>query len=160
MTTRSVSLEDFPEILRALPEQFTDAAVRGLRSAGARLVGFAVEEITSASPHPAVATGELADSVRSFPVDDGAIVKVTAPHAAPIEEGTRPHYPPIQPIRDWVRTKGFAQDDASIERIARAVARKIARDGIAPRHFFAKAVKRIEPEIPVEIAREFDRIRG
>lgn len=160
MTTRSVSLGDFPAILSALPEQFTDAAVRGLRSAGARLVGYTVEEITSASPHPAVATGELAGSVRSFPLDDGAIVRVTAPHAPFMEEGTRPHYPPIQPLRDWVVTKGFAQDEASVERIARAVALKIARDGIAPRHFFAKAVKRIEPDIPVEIAREFSRISG
>lgn len=160
MTTYAVSLDDFPRILDGLPEKFTNAAILGLRSAALRLEGFAVEEITSAEPRPAVATGELSRSVVTTNVDDGAIVRIDAPYAAAMEEGTRPHFPPLQPLEDWVVVKGIARDPASVKRIAYAIALKIARDGIAPRHFFAKAVRRVEPLIPVEIAREMNRIAG
>lgn len=162
MTSRAVTLPQFREILKELPEKFEQAAVRGLRSAALRLEGFAVEEITNAEPYPAVATGELARSVVTTRVDDGAIVKVEAPHGVFMEEGTRPHFPPLQPLEDWVRVKGFATDEAAVRRIAWAIAEKIARDGIAPRHFFAKAVRRLEQGqiIPTEIAREMNRIRA
>lgn len=162
MTTRQVTVEQFAELLRELPEEFTQAAVRGLRSAAMVLQGYAVEEITHAEPHPAVATGELARSVVSTPVEDGSIVKVDAPQGVFMEEGTRPHFPPLQPLEDWVTLKGFARDPAAVRRIAYAIALKIARDGIAPRHFFQKAVARLEREavIPREIAAELDRIEG
>lgn len=162
MTLRKVTVDRFAEILRDLPEEFTRAAVRGLKSASMVLQGYVVEEITNAEPYPAVATGELARSVVSTPVDDGAIVKVDAPHGVFMEEGTRPHFPPLQPLEDWVTLKGFASDPAAVRRIAWAIAEKIARDGIAPRHFFRKAVARLEHEnvIPREIAAEMDRIEG
>ncbi|HHH29032.1 MAG TPA: HK97 gp10 family phage protein [Polyangiaceae bacterium] len=162
MTTKRVTVEEFARILDELPDEFTAAATRGLRSAAQVLEGFAVDEIRSAEPHPAVATGELARSVVTTRVDDGAIVRVEAPHAPFMEEGTRPHFPPLQPLEDWVRLKGFARDDASVRRIAYAIALKISRDGIAPRHFFQKAVRRMNDQhiVPREIARELDRIAG
>jgi hypothetical protein len=162
MTTKNVTAEQFAAILETLPEQFTEAAIRGLRSAAMRLEGWVVDEIRTAEPHPAVAQGELAGSVVTTTVDDGAIVKVEAPHGAFMEEGTRPHFPPLQPLEDWVRVKGFAKTDAEVKRIAYAVALKIAQFGIAPRHFFAKAVRRLEVAqvIPTEIARELNGITG
>lgn len=158
MTTRHVTPAQFADLLEDLPEELTEAVIRGVRSAALRLEGFVVQEIRTASPFPAVATGELAGSVVTTRVDDGAIVKVEAPHAPFMEEGTRPHFPPLQPLQDWVRTKGFASDEGSVQRIAYAVALKIARDGIAPRHFFKKAMQRFEPILPIEIARELDRV--
>lgn len=160
MTTRHLTLEQFAKAMDDLPEDIEQAVIRGLRSSAMLLEGFAVQEITTAEPRPAVATGELARSVVTTRVDDGAIVKVEAPQGVFMEEGTRPHFPPLQPLEDWVRTKGFAQDDASVKRIAYAVALKIAKDGIAPRHFFAKAVRRVEPLIPREIVNELNRITG
>lgn len=146
--------------MKDLPDEVTLAVVRGLRSAGMLLEGFAVQEITTAEPRPAVATGALAGSVVTTRVEDGAIVTVEAPHGHFMEEGTRPHFPPLQPLRDWARVKGLAHDDASEKRIAYAVALKIAEDGIAPRHFFEKAVRRVEPLIPREIVNELNRVRG
>lgn len=162
MTTRHVTAENFAAILARLPEQFNDAAIRGLRSGAMVLEGYVVNEIRTADPYPAVATGGLAGSVVTTRVDDGSIVRVEAPHAPFMEEGTRPHFPPLQPLEDWVRVKGFASDAASVRRIAYAVALKIARDGIAPRHFFAKAVRQLESKqiIPREIARELNRMTG
>ena len=162
MTTRSVTADQFAAIMEGLPEKFEQAAIRGLRSAAMRLEGMVVDEIRTAEPNPAVAQGELASSVVTTRVEDGSIVKVEAPHGAMMEEGTRPHFPPLQPLRDWARVKGFATDDESADRIAWAVAIKISKHGIAPRHFFAKAVRRFEEAqiIPTEITRELNGVEG
>lgn len=160
MTTRSLSLEEFAEAMEELPDEVIEAVVRGLRSGARLLEGFVVQEITAAEPYPAVATGELAGSVVTTNFDDGAIVRVEAPHGPMMEEGTRPHFPPLRPIIDWVLVKRFATDEASARRVAYAVALGIAERGIAPRHFFRKAVGRAEPLIPREIVNELNRISG
>lgn len=50
-----------------------------------------------------VATSELRDSV----VARGSKVIVDAPHAAAVERGSRPHWPPFEPILEWVKLRGF-----------------------------------------------------
>lgn len=83
-------------------------------------------------------------------------------YAAYVEFGTRPHWPPLQPLIDWVRTKGLASrssdieyvggrtrkvrgqstrdyQDAKIVRIARAIQRSIAARGTRPQQFAAEA---------------------
>lgn len=161
MPTRRVSLEEFAGLAGPLGSELTQAAVRGLRSAAMRLEGQVVEQIDTARPAPAVATGEMRGSVTTERVDDGAVVDVRAPHAVFVEEGARPHFPPIQPLIDWVRTKriGGSQD---AERIAWMVARKIARDGVAPRHFFRKAVDWLTKNaiVPQELVRELNKVEG
>lgn len=50
------------------------------------------------------------------------------PYALPVELGTKPHYPPIEPLINWVEVKlGLTGDDA--ESAARAIQRKIGRVG-------------------------------
>lgn len=50
-----------------------------------------------------VAFSELRDSVDS---DDHRIF-ADAPHAAAVEEGSRPHFPPIEPLIAWVKLRGM-----------------------------------------------------
>lgn len=59
-------------------------------------------------------------------------------HAVPVELGTRPHFPPIQPLEDWARAKlGLSEDEA--EGVAYAIARKISREGTKGAHMFQRA---------------------
>lgn len=49
-------------------------------------------------------------------------------YAAPVELGTRPHFPPVAPIEDWVRHKlDVPAEDAA--GVAYLIARKISRTG-------------------------------
>lgn len=49
-------------------------------------------------------------------------------YAMPIEMGTRPHYPPLEPLINWVEAKlGLVGDEA--EGAARGIQRKIGRFG-------------------------------
>ena len=61
---------------------------------------------------------------------DAVFGDVTNPlsYALPVELGTRPHYPPIDPLIDWVEAKlGLAGEEA--ESAARGIQRNIGRRG-------------------------------
>lgn len=83
-------------------------------------------------------------------------------YAQPVEFGTRPHWPPLQPLIEWVRVKQLAgsysvktrrrlgsralqaqQDQA----LARAVQVKIARHGTQARPFFWPAIEAKRDEV-------------
>ena len=49
-----------------------------------------------------VAFGELRESVHR----EGTKIVVDAPHAAPVETGSRPHWMPLAPLIAWVRLRG------------------------------------------------------
>lgn len=61
---------------------------------------------------------------------DAVFGKVSSPltYALPIEMGTKPHYPPLEPLINWVEAKlGLYGDEA--ESAARGIQRKIGRFG-------------------------------
>lgn len=88
-------------------------------------------------------------------------VYYTAPHAPFVEFGTEPHWPPLEPLVEWVKrhkesfkvgrlkrrksgkvTRKFGKDEkAEIVEIARAIVRKIGREGVDPKPFFEPALK-------------------
>lgn len=149
---------EYAKWLQQQPEAVRGAVVRGVRSAAHRGVGFLVEEIDKAVPYPAVNTGNMRQSARAGNTPTGAFVEVDAPQAAPINYGTRPFNPPLAPLVAWaVRKFGVTEKEAW--RIARGVARKIGKEGIAPRHFFEKAMARIEAIIDPEVQRELERLK-
>lgn len=157
--TRRVSLSEFEaRVLRFAPD-LRRAYVAGFRRAALRLERYTVEEIDSAEPAPAVDTGALRRSVSAEFVEDGAIVSVDAPHAPMMEYGTRPFFPPTAPLAEWVLRKGFASTPQEADGIAFAIARKISREGIAPRRYFTKAWERMLRELPSDIVRELAKIR-
>jgi len=53
-----------------------------------------------------VAFGELRESVHAEESDRGVAIVVDAPHAAPVETGSRPHTPPLAPLVAWVKLRG------------------------------------------------------
>jgi hypothetical protein len=75
-------------------------------------------------------------------------------YAIPVELGSRPHFPPVQPLADWAHIKlGVPEEEA--ERVGLAIARKIARRGTPAVHMFQKAFDRNRPQVQ----RIFDKAR-
>lgn len=146
---------DLPAFSRAVgewPDKLEEAGVRAIRSAMARGVGVVIEKIDSSStalPAP-VDTGAMRSSVRSYNVPTGAILTVEAPHAIYMERGTKPHYPPIGPIWAWVARKIPTSSDKEALGIAFAIQHKIGEEGIEPRFFFRRAMRKIREKIVPE----------
>jgi hypothetical protein len=122
-----------------------------------------IERVVAAMHEAATLSAELV--ARAAPVDVGGLrasiraeraspsrseVIADAPHASSVEVGSRPHTPPLAPLIDWVRrhrkalglkgklgrdSRGRFTAGAAIEAAARALQRKIARDGTRPRWF-------------------------
>ncbi len=153
--SKRVTLERFRGIVGELPGALHGAAMRGLRAGMRKGVEIVKEEIRATSPYPPIDRGRLIRSVKYKPTGTGTVLFVDAPHAIFMEAGTRPHFPPLKPIFDWVLRKGLADDEDDAYPIARAIQHKIAMYGIKPRHFFRRAMRRIINEvIPGEIKRE------
>jgi hypothetical protein len=87
-------------------------------------------EVKDATP---TATGLTRASIGSFitEIPDGllGVVGSAQPHVEYVELGTRPHFPPLEPIQDWVRVKFGISEQSEIEAAALAIARKIAARG-------------------------------
>lgn len=88
-------------------------------------------------------------------------------YAAPIEFGSRPHMPPIEPLVQWVHRKGLAarfsttrysikrksgvrmttskKDKQNELRMAWAIAMKIKKKGTRPRPFLTPAFLKVKP---------------
>jgi hypothetical protein len=103
---------------------------------------------------------------------DGDTVRITldAPHAGVLELGSRPHTPPLEPLIAWVkrhrasfgiegkgttRNKDTGRFEASpaVVAAARAIQRKIAREGTRPRYFVKHSLPAITAQLGVELAR-------
>lgn len=116
MPVHRLSVTQFQDwLVRARPD-IEHAVIRGLRGGALMLERQVVEEIEEVE---AVDTGEMKQSVSTERVDDGAIVAVKAPHAAPMEYGTRPFTPPFEPIYEWVKRKGLGRMIGPQQRIKR-----------------------------------------
>ncbi|HVL37308.1 MAG TPA: hypothetical protein VM489_16685, partial [Burkholderiales bacterium] len=67
---------------------------------------------------------------------DGAVatglVATPRAYAVPVELGTRPHFPPIEPLIDWVRAKLGIGEEKAARGVAFAIAHKIAVSGTRP----------------------------
>lgn len=61
--------------------------------------------------------------------DKGARVRSTAPHSAAVEVGSRPHFPPIEPIERWVKLRGMQGLEKGSRGAAREMAKRIKRAG-------------------------------
>ena len=58
-------------------------------------------------------------------------------YVIPVEIGTRPHFPPVSALTDWVRIK-LGVPEEEVEEVAFLVARKIAAKGTEGARMFAR----------------------
>jgi hypothetical protein len=85
------------------------------------------------------------------------VVGTAMAHAVPVEIGTRPHFPPVQPLEDWVIAKlGVPEKDA--HGVAFLVARKIAARGTLAVGMFHRAFNEQRPKVEAIFAAARQRI--
>lgn len=76
------------------------------------------------------AFGEVVDGLEALHRKDGATVRSTAPHSGAVENGSRPHFPPIEPIERWVKLRGMQGLEKGSRGAAREMAKRIKRAGV------------------------------
>jgi hypothetical protein len=115
------ALQYFPQTAQARLEQ-------GMRK------GMALVEREAKREAPVGVTGELRASIShdityAMGLDVRGVVGASAPHAAAVEMGAKPHFPPVSNIAYWVDRKLRVKDGMEIYGAALAIARKIAKTG-------------------------------
>lgn len=87
------------------------------------------------------------------------IVGTSLAYAVPVEMGTKPHMPPIEPLQDWAKHKlGLSEDEA--KGAARAIAMKIKARGTEGAHMFEKAFAANRGQVETIFERAAARIPG
>lgn len=80
------------------------------------------------------------------------------PYAEYRELGTRPHFPPIAPLMDWVQAKLGISSDSEKRSVAFLIARKISRVGTAPDGTWERVAAASESEVERRFADAVDRV--
>lgn len=87
------------------------------------------------------------------------IVGTPVPYAIPVELGTKPHFPPVLALIDWVVDKlGVPEKEA--KGVAFLVARKISRTGTQAAHMFRDGFAENTSRVQAIFERARDRIRN
>ncbi len=123
-----------------------------------------LHEISDRTPK---ATGMLRGSEGSQEQvsDQGVLGVVSASinYAVPVELGTRPHFPPIQSLVDWVVAKGIASEKDA-RGIAYAIAHTIAKRGTIGTHMFERGLEQNRDQVigmfEAGVARIVQRLSG
>lgn len=87
--------------------------------------------------------------------------KVFSPlnYAAPVELGTKPHFPPLAPLRDWVEKK-LGVSKSQSRSVAFLIARKIAAKGTKPQKHFETGFRDNAEQVNAILGRGLARIRA
>lgn len=108
---------------------------------------------------------------------ENVVIRNDAPHAGVVEGGARPHWPPLQPLVEWVERNaaklGFvnprrfrgrasltAEQKAHAYQIARAIQAKIARQGQKPTHIMRSEIPFARRTLKKALDRYLDEIAG
>lgn len=130
----------FAEIEADRPE----AVKRGIASA----ILLNAEIVASKAPKD---LGDLKRSCRGVLQPGGGYVIVDAPHAANVEAGSRPHWVPYKVLLPWCIRHSSVEDGP---RFAKALQRKILRDGVKPTWFVRKTLPMQRKVLKAEVERE------
>ncbi len=86
-------------------------------------------------------TGELRLSGDVIETKTDVTVEYDAPHASPVNDGTKPHGVSFNVLKPWIRRKLGIKNEKEVSRIASAISFKIKRQGTEPKPFFDKAIE-------------------
>lgn len=131
MATINVSAKDYQKVFQANER----ARVQRVKGAMVEAAALGAEIVAGRVP---VDQGQLKASVHATPSPPEIIAN--APHAAIIENGARPHWPPIAPLVEWIERHRIdlgIEDDSDVVGLAHAIAAKIAEEGAEP-HWFMR----------------------
>lgn len=139
ITIQAKDVEAVAKSVGATPAQVGHALTVGVWEAELLLQ----REVTEATPTGVA--GALRASVIAAPpvLAAGNIlgaVGTPLAYAIPVELGTKKHWAPLQPLKDWVKAKlGLKGDEG--EQVARAIQRKIAAHGTKGAFMFTETFK-------------------
>lgn len=107
--------------------------------------------------------GSITHVLDATPVSIGAGVggKVFTPlnYALPVELGSKPHWPPVAALKDWVHHKlGVPQSEAGT--VAFLIARKISKTGTKGAHMFERTLSEQSAHAVEILGQAVDRIRA
>lgn len=80
------------------------------------------------------------------------------PQIVYVELGTKPHFPPLAPLEDWVRVKFGFGDDKKVAKVAYLIARKIAQRGTLGVGMFHRTWAKQRPQVEMIFRRATERI--
>lgn len=154
-TTLDIRLDGGETLLRAL-QQAPDIVNQELVGFAHAAVPYLESEVKDRTPAAhGVLRASIAGSVGSVASGVLGVVGTAQPYAVPVELGSKPHFPPVQALEDWVQIKLGARG-AEVRRIAWLVARKIAARGTEGAFMFRDAFAAAQPEL----TRQFDAAVG
>lgn len=123
-----------------------------LNEFGQAFINLVADKIIEAD---GIATGEMLNTLDFDVRQEGGHFTVYLEHTDYFpyyDQGTEPHWPPKEPIIQWVQNKPIYPDaDANgnlptVEELAFLISRKIARDGTEARNVFEAAKQQLIPE--------------
>ncbi len=125
-----VDLPGFAQ-LQAMLQQAPDIANQEFRAFLLGAVSHLQGEVQQRTPtaHGSL-RGSIISSVQSMPDGIGVegVVGTSLAYALPVELGTKPHMPPIEPLVDWAMQK-FGLDEKAARKAAFGIAYRIAQRG-------------------------------
>lgn len=171
-TRKTVQLEDFGKELGDFSEHSLEAQKRAVINGIAK----SIPDLVAASP---VDTGLYAASWGFTETETGAIIGNHAPYAGVVEHGSRPFKAPLGPLLAWAQrvlrnteskksgkvlkhTATYSRTDSGehettyapeVWALALYVQKKIAIEGISPKHVMEKTIPKILKNIKSELKR-------
>lgn len=142
MTVVRVELRDFPRRIEADMRARDKRVRRGLELAAVRGAAYVKTRVP-------VAFETLKDSVKA----QGTKIVADAPHAAPVETGSRPHWMPIKPLLKWVALRFSHLSPAEQKNVAYAIRAKIAEQGTKPAWYMRGSLPEIQKILDREMRR-------
>jgi hypothetical protein len=149
-------LASLQEVFRAAPEIASEELVAAIWNASLLL------ERETKERTPTGATSTLRSSIAAYrPTAIGMTVvgEMGTPvaHAVPVELGTKPHRPPIEPLIDWAEARlGLRGKEA--KSAAWAIANKIAAHGTDGAFMFKTAFEANEAQVQAIVTQALGRI--
>lgn len=146
ITIESHDLKALDRAWEQIPELVQDELTAAIREAQELLLREIKEDT------PIGATSKLRGSIEAHsPIIHHqtveGIVGTSALHALPVEMGTRPHFPPVEPLIDWVQAKLDIRDESEAEAVALSIARKISARGTEGQMMFHNNFHELKPTI-------------
>ncbi|MFN4056203.1 MAG: hypothetical protein ACK4GU_15195 [Alishewanella aestuarii] len=157
-----IALQGFAE-LATLWQQAPELVQQEMVAAAEESSMLLQREVVERTPQGASAGSGLSGSILAQPVtffegDVVSLVGTSRGYAVPVELGTKPHFPPLQPLTEWVEVVlGLEGEEA--RSAAFAIARKISQKGTEGKFMFRDGFKASEPYIKQRFGRALMQIK-
>ena len=137
------------QALEALTKRYPEASAKareGRLTEALLLLERAVKNLSPEGAGPIHFRDTIFHKVTAFGESTQGLLGSAAVYGAPLEFGTRPHFPPIKPILFWVEKKlGLAGKEA--KSAAFCIARAISKHGTKGAHMFEKGFAMNEAQV-------------